>query len=67
MVVLKKGDWVLDDVGGVGRVESFGVNEYSDLIKVRFMDGSYLLVYQNELTKLDEALYKILSDSIREE
>ena len=74
MVVLKRGDWVLDG-DSVGRVIAHSLRGGSDgaggFVLVEFQeDDTYIrrdTIHESELTKIDEALYPILSDSIKEE
>lgn len=64
MVVLSKGDWVLVDDEYVCYVVGVGIAKFDWLVSVRYEDGHEEVIPIENMEKLPEELYPILSDSI---
>ena len=66
MVVLKENDWVLVNGEGFGKITLIDFHPQYHLVLL--MNGMFkfaVLRHQRTMTKIDEALYPILSDSTR--
>ena len=71
---MKVGDWVLTESDEVGQVVGFGRGDFDWLCKIEIPnEDTYFKTCRQEifvaktLTKIDPALYPILSDSTKEE